>query len=313
MIKVLHVYPKNDSLTARFIHLLMDRIESKATNNADEFKRLCREWQPDIIHQHGSVDIKRHADARWVVSPNGLQSSFDDCYAVIARSHLEADALRNLGGKRIEVIMNPLVTKQVDIDETAKKMMKVYQKVMNSCPYDLFDEATKTSLPVILKAGIHGDKRWVEHEIPIPSMTQPRQLFIFASLEGICPLLDKGLSVLGMAPLPHEPFECYLPENYAIPLSTEGANIVNMLDDIHRHGITFIRLVNIYQALISDSHDDEELLDKVEENDYNELFVSVLQIIKEQLHLDEGFFPCEPENNSLTKKLRADLQNHLRL
>ena len=106
MIKVLHVYPKNDSLTARFIHLLMDKIESKATDNADEFKRLCREWQPDIIHQHGSVDVKWQADARWVVSPNGLRSTFDDYYAVVARSPLEAETLRALGAKRIEVYDN---------------------------------------------------------------------------------------------------------------------------------------------------------------------------------------------------------------
>ena len=313
MIKVLHVYPKNDSLTARFVHLLMDKIESKATDNAAEFKRLCREWQPDIIHQHGSVDMKRQADARWVISPNGLQSSFEDYYAVIARSPLEAEALRALGNKRIEVIMNPLVTKQVDIDETARKMMQVYQKVMNSNPLDLMDEATKEALPVILKAAIHGDKRWVEQEKSISSIHQPRLLYIYCALEGISSLFEKGLSVLGMEPLTQESFECYLPENYAIPSSLTGTNVINMLDDIQRNGINLLRLVNIYKALISDSHDDEKLLKLIEENDYNTLFVSVLQIIKEQLHLDEGFLPCPPEDNSITRKLRDDLQNHLRL
>lgn len=313
MIKVLHVYPKNDSLTARFVHLLMDKIESKATDNAVDFKRLCQEWQPDIIHQHGSLDMKWHADARWIVSPNGLQASFDDYYAVIARSPLEAETLRGLGAKRIEVIMNPLVTKQVDIDETALKIMQIYRKTMNSNPLGLMDEATKEVLPIILKAGIHGDKRWVEQEIPIPSIPQPRLLYIYASLEGINNLLEKGMSVLGMDLPSHESFECYLPENYTIPSGLTGTNIINMLDDIQRNGITLIRLVNIYNALTSDSHDDEKLLQLVERHDYINLFVSVLQIIKEQLHLDEGFFPCPPEDNSNTRKLRDNLQNHLRL
>ena len=313
MIKVLHVYPKNDSLTARFVHLLMDKIESKATDNATEFKRICQEWQPDIIHQHGSVDMKWQADARWVVSPGGLQSSFENYYAVIARSPLEAESLRALDTKRIEIIMNPLVTKQVDIDETARKIMKVYHKVMNSNPLDLMDEATKDALPVILKAAIHGDKRWVEQENPIPSISQPRLLSIYASLEGISTLLEKGMSVLGMELPTRESFECYLPENYAIPSSITGENIINMLDDIQRNGITLIRLINIYKALISDSHDDEKLLQLIEKNEYNALFVSVLQLIKEQLHLNEGFYPCPPEDNSYTRRLREDLQNHLRL
>ena len=313
MIKVLHVYPKNDSLTARFVHLLMDKIESKATDNAAEFKRICQEWQPDIIHQHGSVDKKLQADARWVVSPNGLQSSFDDYYAIVARSPLEAETLRDLGNKRIEVIMNPLVTKQVDFDETAQKLIQVYQKVMNSNPLDLMDEETKEAIPIILKAAIHGDKRWVEQKFPIPSILQLRLLYIYSSLEGVSSLLEKGLAVLGMEQPPRESFECYLPENYAIPSSLSGTNIIKMLDDIQRNGITLIRLVNIYKALISDSHDDERLLALVERNNYNKLFISVLQILKEQLHLDEGFFPCPPEDNHTTRKLREDLQNHLRL
>lgn len=313
MIKVLHVYPKNDSLTARFVHLLMDKIESKATDNADEYKRLCREWQPDIIHQHGSVDVKWKADARWVVSPNGLRSTFDDYYAVVARSPLEAETLRALGAKRIEVIMNPLVTKQVDFDETTQKIMQVYKKVMNSNPYALMSETTKSALPVILKAAIHGDKRWVEQEIPIPSIDQPRLLYLYTSLEGISSLYEKGLSVLGIDQPTREAFECYLPDNYTIPSSLTGSNVINMLDDIRRHGITLIRLIDIYKALISNSHDDERLLELIEENDCKSLFVSVLQIIKEQLLLDEGFFPCPPENNNYTSKLRDDLQNHLRL
>jgi hypothetical protein len=138
-------------------------------------------------------------------------------------------------------------------------------------------------------------------------------LYIYSSLEGISSLLEKGLSVLGMEQPAHDAFECYLPENYTVPSSITGTNIIGMLDDIQRNGITLIRLVNIYKALISDSHDDEKLLELIEENDYNALFVSVLQILKEQLHLDEGYFPCPPEDNNNTRRLRDDLQNHLRL
>lgn len=312
MIKILHVYPKNEPLTARYVHLLMDKIESKATDNAAEFKAICQEWQPDIIHQHGSVDIKWQGDYRWVISPNGLQSPFTSYYAVIARSPLEAEHLREAGVLRVETVMNPLITKQVDFTTTAEQLMRIYRKVMNSDPLDLMDDDTREALPVILKAGICGDKRWVEQKLPIPSV-QTRLLYIYASLEGILPLLKEGMRVLEMGELNDEAFECYLPQNYTIPSTMKGSSILRLTEDIQKYGISMCRLVDIYKALMDENHDDNKLNEILKENEATALFSSILQLISEVLLLDEGYMPCPPVDNAETRKLRLNLQNRLRL
>lgn len=312
MIKVLHIYQKNDSLTARYVHLMMDRIESKATDDTDEFKQLCREWQPDIIHQYGSVDVKHQGNSRWVVSPNGLLSAFDTYYAVIARSPIEAENLSKAGAKRIETIRNPLITKQVDFDETVRKTLHIYQKVMNSDPLSLMDEATKTALHVILKVAICGDKRWVEPYLPIPTI-QTRLLYLYASLEGVLPLLYDGMKILGLEQPAREVFECYLPENYKTPSAMSGSSIVNMLGDIQKNGISLRCLADIYSALIADTHDDDTLNSALEENGYKSLFSSVLRILQEQFYIDDGYLPSPPTDNTETHHLRTNLQNHLRL
>lgn len=312
MIKILHVYPKNEPLTARYVHLLMDKIKSKATDNAAEFKAICQEWQPDIIHQHGSVDIKWQGDYRWVISPNGLQSPFTSYYAVIARSPLEAEHLREAGVLRVETVMNPLITKQVDFTTTAEQLMRIYRKVMNSDPLDLMDDDTREALPVILKAGICGDKRWVEQNLPIPSV-QTRLLYIYASLEGVLPILKEGMRVLEMEEINDEAFECYLPQDYAIPSTMKGASILHLNEDIQKYGVSLCRLVDIYRALMDDSLDDNKLNESLKENEANTLFSSILKLISEVLLLDEGYMPCLPADNAETRKLRQNLQNHLRL
>ena len=313
MIKVLHIYQKNDPLTARYVHLVMDKIESKATDNADEFKRICKEWQPDIIHQYGNVDVKHQDDYRWVISPNGQPvPSYDTYYAVIARSPIEADSLSQAGVKRIETIKNPLITKQVDFDETVQKTMHVYQKVMNSDPLSLMDENTKKAIPVIFKAAICGDKRWVESNLPVPSI-QMRLLYIYASLEGMLPLLFDGPKILGIEQPARDVFECYLPEKYAIPSAMTGSNIVNMLADIQENGVSLRRLADIYSALLVDSHDDEKLNAMLEEKELKPLSQSILRLLQEFFYIDDGYLPSPPIDNSVTQHLRMNLQNHLRL
>ena len=312
MIKVLHIYPKNDPLTTRYVHLLMDKIESKATDNAVEFKSICQQWQPDIIHQHGSVDVKHQGHSRWVVSPNGLVSDFDDYYAVIARSPLEADNLQKAGVKRIEIIKNPLITKQVDFEETAGKMRHVYEKVMNSNPLDLMDDDAKQALAVILKAAICGDKRWVEQYLPV-STSQMRLLYIYASLEGVLPLLDDGIKLIGMEQPKREAFECYLPENYTVPTSMPASGILILLADIQQNGLSLRRLADIFSALYADTHDDSKLITMLEDNNLKPMFASILKILQEQLLLDDGYMPCPVIDNSATNHLRKSLQNHLSL
>jgi hypothetical protein len=313
MIKVLHIYPKNDPLTARYVHLLMEKIPSEATDDVKAFKKMCEEWQPDIIHQYGQVDVQPNQHYRWVVSPFGeMLPGYDTYYAVIARSHLEAERLSDAGATYVETVLNPLVTKTTTFDETAQKLNIIYQKVMNSDPLALMDEETLQALPVILKAAICGDKRWVSSKLPIPSSVQHRLLDIYATLEGIYPLLAEGYRILGMALPAHEAFDCYLPAGYTVPKTISG-HILEMMTDIRENGLSLRRLADVYIALLNPNMDEDRLLAELDKNNVKSLFTSVLQILSEQLIIDEGYMPCPPINNAETRRLRQQLQNRLRL
>lgn len=312
MIKVLHIYPKNDSIMARYIHLLMEKYPAKATDDAAEFVKMCKEWQPDIVHQHQGALLSHKGNYRLVVSPCGEPMNETGYYAVIARSPLEADALQQKGIKRIEIVRNPLITKTTNFDETAKKMAYVYQKVMDSNPLPLMNTETRQALAVILKAAITGDKRWTDQKLPISSI-QFRLLYIYAQLEGVLPLVEKGLKVMEASPPPYEQTASYLPDNYKKPESIVGRSIPEMLADIQEKGLSLLRICDMYQALMDEHLDEEKILEKIEEKKYYVLFSRILQILKEEVYLNEGFMPCLPTDDTGTRRLRQQLINHLRL
>ena len=55
--KVLHVYPKSDSLIERHVTLLAEGMrqsaEVKVADNVVTFKQFFREMEPDDVHCHG--------------------------------------------------------------------------------------------------------------------------------------------------------------------------------------------------------------------------------------------------------------------
>ena len=312
MIKVLHVYPKNDSLMARYIHLLMEKYPAKATDDAVEFRQTCKEWQPDIVHQHKGVTFVGKGNYRLVISPCGEPVDRSDYYAIIARSPLEADTLHQKGMKRVEIVRNPLITKTTNFSETAQKLSYVYQKVMDSNPLPLMNTDTRNALAVVLKASITGDKRWIDPKLPISSI-QYRQLYIYALHEGVLPFVEKGLNVMDVSPPPREQTASYLPDNYKKPQSIVGKSIPEMLTDIRQNGLSLLRICELGQALMDDHLDEEKLIKLLEQENINLLFRRILQILKEQICLDEGFMPNPPLDDKVTQRLRLQLINHLKL
>lgn len=316
MMKILHIYPKDDNSLARYVALLIkalpEHVESRASDDPVAAKKMCKEWQPDIIHLYGSASCD--VSGRRVISPCGVpvakQPTF---YAVIARSPLEAETLSAQGVKRVEIIRNPLVTKTTNFDETAQKTAYVYQKVMDSHPLPLLSETTRTLLYQLLKAAVCGDKRWVVGFTAPPSDVNYRLLFHYADLEGVLPLVQKGLNILGIEAPVHQKIACYLPDGYQQPVSMSGRDIMDMLNDIQDNGLTLLRLVNVFEALHAPSFNEDQFMKRLDNESLSPLFRSILSIAQELLALEEGFMPCEPIDNGDTRKLRDNINNHLRL
>lgn len=317
MTKVLHIYPKDQSLTARYVRLLGEAAGSamdlRATEQSAEAWKICKDWRPDIVHLFGQATV-HSGPFRCIVSPCGTDADTSNCFAVIARSHIEAQHLSEQGARRIEVVLNPLITKTTDFATAARSTLAIYQKVMDSDPLPLMNDDTRRLLAVALKAAICGDRRWVGDAAQnLPGTADFRLLYIYASLEGVLPLVEKGLRLLDISAPQREPSESYLPEGYRKPESMAFKTLTEQLQDIRSAGPSLLRLTEIHQGLLNPRLNEDLLCQSLDEKGMLPLFASVLQLLREQTLLDEGFCPCPPEDNGVTKSLRTKLKRHLQL
>ena len=307
-------------MTTRYLSLLSDamrhHVRSVTCDEKADFQRLCSDFHPDIVHQHDTAPFSLPPTVRRVVSPNGSTAVATDgmgYYAIVARSKIEAQRLRL---PRTEVILNPLITKTTTFDETAEKMVRVYQRVMDSNPLPLMDEDARRLLAAVLKVGILGDQRWLPTPPEPNSQNAPtslRLIQIYSELEGVAAIADEGLRILGISTPPRTAIDCYLPEGFTPPVSMRGRTVVDMLNDVSQNGLSLLRLTDLFRALHDEHLNESELLLQLEQNDLIQLFKSILQLLSEQLLLDEGFMPCAPEDNRQTQNLRTLLTNHLRI
>lgn len=333
MLKILHTYPKGDTLTARYLSLLSDamrgRVECATCDEKADFRRLYEELKPDIVHQHGPTTVTTPANCRRVITANGaaataITTDSHAYYAVIARSQIEA---RRLKLPRTEVILNPLITKTTTFEEAAAKTLHVYRRVMDSNPLEQLDADSRHLLATALKVGLLGDKRWASliapldsaaslsaSEYKVRSLVLPSPtLHIYAELEGVGSIFDEGLRLLDIAPATKAPIDNYLPEGYTPPVSMRGRTIVEMVRDISQGHLSLLRLTDLLAELYDPHLNEHELLEQLENNELKPLFQSLLQLLSEQLLLDEGFMPCSPVDNSQTQQLRTLLLTHLKL
>ena len=322
--KVLHVYRHDNPRLAKYVSLLSQAmsadVECVFADNASDVRLAVKDFQPDIIHQHGQpidnlrLDNLRHptAPARLVISPHGETVDTSKAYVVIARSPYE---LTCHATERKELVRNPLITKTITFDEAAAAIHTVYQRVMDSHPLELMDVGTRTLLAFLLKAGLLGDKAWVKDDLRLGDLRLDdlRHLFIYVELEGVLDIVKRGIAVLGIYAPPKPTIDCYLPHGYKTPQPLPKATIPELLKDIDAHGLTLLRLTELMKRLHEDSLDEAALMEQLEADKRRPLFQLLLQILSEQTLLTEGFMPCPPLDNSYTENLRQQLENHLKL
>ena len=144
--KVLHLYPKNDSLIERHVAYLTEGMRQSAdvkkADNVGLFRQILKDMEPDIVHVHGcwqygiaraSTSAIKHG-ARliitlhgqlepWIMKQKSLQenifktllwqrSTIEQAYAIITLGKLERANFLKLGwNKRIEKIHNAVIRK----------------------------------------------------------------------------------------------------------------------------------------------------------------------------------------------------------
>jgi hypothetical protein len=325
--RVLHVYSQEDLVLARYVGMLTqalpEDVETQTADNAKAFHRSVADFRPDIIHLHGLPPCQLPSKVRLVVSTHG-KTVTGNPYCVVTRSQLEA---RRLKAPRTETVLNPLITKAITPQEAGRKMAYIYQRVMDSNPLELMDAPTRLMLAKALKVGLCGDSRWVD-TTNLDTHIDWRHLYIYAREEGVLPIVESGIRLLfpdaslsSFLPSLSSIAAIFLPSALYAQSGRDSHNsapppprtIARILDDIRKNGITLLHLTELFRALYDDQLDEEALMKQLESQKLRHLFQSMLQILKEQLLLDEGFMPCPPVDDRQTARLRRQLENHLKL
>lgn len=252
--KVLHVYPKSDSLIERHVTLLAEGMrqsaEVKVADNVVTFKKFFREMEPDIVHCHGcwqfflarAVSYAIRHQARVVLTPHGQlepwvikrqsvqenisktllwqRRTVEHAYAVILLGKFEHENFRKLGwNQRTEQIHNAVITNAITQAEMCTQTFAVYQKVMDSNTLEQMDEESLRALTIIIKVGIMGDRRWVKDINIDDAHIDWRRLLIYAEHEHISNYVDYGISILGLSTpsIDVSRIAAYFPDHYERP------------------------------------------------------------------------------------------------
>jgi hypothetical protein len=325
----------------------------RATDSPSDFKTICRQMEPDIVHCHGcwlyaivhAANTARKNGARVVLSPHGQlepwileekslqeklhktllwqKGSVEHAYALIAFGNMEQKHLRLLKwNQRIEVIRNCVITNSLTPQEMCSQTFAVYQKVMDSNVLEQMDESTQRLLAVILKAGITGDRRWVQEPVVCSEDTDWRRLLIYAEHEHIRNYVDYSISILGLETpgLDTSKVAAFFPDNWQKPAplkeiigeykGNETDYLMRMIRQIEKQPL-LLHFVELARELRRDTVDDDLLRQALEEKKLLKYASRLMQILQEQTRLEEGYMPLPPTDDRGTRHIRKLITNHL--
>ena len=319
---ILHIYDENDAMAGRYVEMLMQASQALvsesslfdepcimyACNNAKDCRQLTDEHHPDILHLHGaSAPFTLPAGLRLVVTPHGDVLGPVRAYVVVARSPHETESLQRQF-PRIETVRNPLITRTITAENCARQMAAIYRRVMNSDVLPLMDTETLRLLTAALAVATYGDTRWLPPTYHFSAEnTNFRQLYLYAANEGILPLVQQGMTMLGIKFPEPQPADCYLPADYTQPLPMPVATATELVAHIAEEGPSLLRLSELARVLHRDSIDEQSLLQQLESEGRLPLFAAVLSLLAENLLLTEGFMPCTPSDGPAAQQLHNQL------
>jgi hypothetical protein len=357
---ILHIYPKNNELIQSHVQLLVEGLKQSATvvvaDNTKSFYQQARDVQADIIHIHGANQMVQtkamrcalKLNIRTVVTPHGqlqpfafellppqqraamslVQSEFiEGAYAVITLGKMERQSFLNLGwNPRVEEVHNAVTTNTISPNEMAAQTFAIYKKVMDSNTLELMDNLTLRALKVIIKAGIMGDKRWVEQEAQEVDarLIDWRRLLLYAEHENITNYIDYGIHILNYASplIDTAKIAAYFPKKYHRPqpikelIGDYQGDETDYLLRIIRQVIkapTLLNMMELTRELYRETVNDDKLGEALEEANLTKRAARLIQVLSEQVLLDEGYMPIAPLDDKQTDALRNTLKNHLKI
>jgi len=248
-------------------------------------------------------------------------------YTIITLGNLEKNNFCKLNlNKRVETISNAVTTNTITPQEMCTRTFYVYQKVMDSNTIEQMDEQSISALSTIIKAGIAGDARWCSKStfIKSPQEIDWRRLLIYAEHENIRNYIDYGMSILGIPDpgINTQNIKSYFPDNYSKPIKlkevigeyegNETEYLVKIIRQIHKQP-QLLHIIELTRELMRDNVNDDLLKEALDDKRLLNYTHSLIQILKEQTLLDEGFMPLIAVENHQTQRIRRQMSNHLKI
>lgn len=255
----------------------------------------------------------------------------ENAYAVIIQGKMEEECIKKLGwSDRMEIIRNPIITRSISSTEMAQKTYFVYRKVLDSHTIELMREQTLHLLRCLIKAGITGDSQWVTEDLyQLNDPEQWRYILIYAHYENIKGIVLRGAHLLNyrIPDLETDNIPCYLPRNYNVPKSIQDsigmqyasendrlmATFKHIRKLILHHQLTICHLCEIDKELREHDVEEDHLTETLKESKLYKTACRTMQLLHDFTGFDEGFMPVTPLDDRITRRIRQQIYNHLKI
>ncbi len=255
----------------------------------------------------------------------------EKAYAIIIQGKMEEECINNLGwNNRMAIIRNPIITHSTTPSEMAYKTYCVYRKILDSNTIELMKEPTRQLLRNFIKAGITGDAQWVTDDLmEITDPEQWRYILIYAHCENISNIVLRGIYLLNYhAPdLDVHKISCYLPISEEPILSIQDAIGLQYVSEndrliatfkqirklILRRQLTISHLCEIDRELREHDVEEDHLVETLKDAKLYKIACRSMQLLKDYTGFDEGYMPVPPLDDRITRRIKQQIYNHLKI
>ena len=253
-------------------------------------------------------------------------------YAVIIQGRMEQECLNQLKwNPRTVIIRNAVVTHSITAKDMAKKTLDVYQKVLDSNPLERMSNETRQTLLAMIIAGTTGDRRWIPEDMAVAPLSGDdwRLLLCYGHQEQITNTLQRGIRILGLEvpDIDVEHIDYFLPEHYVETKSiqqsignefpSENDRLLATFKVLRKwetaHELSIKHLIELNHELREHGCEEEELAEDLKERHLWKMVSRLMQVAAELTGLTEGFMPVAPTDDRLTRKMRREIENHLKI
>ena len=253
-------------------------------------------------------------------------------YAVVIQGRMEQECMNQLEwNPRTVVIRNAVVTSSITPKEMARQTFLLYRKILDSNTLELMSAEKRETLRNILIAATTGDKRWLPAEATLSPLDNDdwRHLLCYARQEDIMSTVQRGIRILGLqAPdIETERIDYFLPERFVQAQSiqeaignqfpSENERLLATFKQLRKwetdKALSIKHLIELNLELRQHACEEEMLGEELEERRLWKSASRILQVADELTGLTEGFMPIAPTQDRISRSIRQQIDNHLKI